>query len=229
MRALLTHILIFLAFLLLTPLSMAQEDDIATIYLDDMRVFYKECQADTARYGQSDCRCLSLQFLDQIQRLGQYDRETVINGLEKNACPRTENTQAQDKMSDVPKEYLDEAQAFYDSCGTHITYSKHKNCECLAAEYLNARIKAGRFASVSSLKMDIAQKCFSAPAAAGFMYKRCSKSGYQVPTRFEIDEYCACVGNEYADMYGTMQYSFTPRLLIALETEANLRCRKKLK
>ncbi len=221
-----TLILLSIGF---TGICVAQdESEISTVYLDDMKDFYRECDETPALKNSYDCRCLSIQYLDKIQILGSYDRGEVVENLDKNACPRTKDTIAREKMAGLPPAYLEEAQEFFDSCGGHLVYGSHYNCECLSSKYLDQRIKLGRFADPSLIKLNISNSCASEPAAAGYAYKNCMKRGFNVPTRFGIKEYCSCIANEYAEMYVRSGQSFSPKLLIALQTEANLRCQKKL-
>lgn len=216
---------------LITPMQTvrgAEPDRLETIYLDDMQDFYKECRADETLSANYDCRCLSLQYLDKIRVVGSYDRANIVAKLEKNTCPRTSQTDAREKMEEIPQAYLDEAQEFYDSCGSDLVYGTHYDCECLASKYLDERIEEGRFADSSLLKLNIAEQCPSEEKAAAFMYERCSKRGYMAPGRFEIEDYCSCLGNEYARLYSSFKLRFSPKLLINLQSRAMALCEKKL-
>jgi len=202
--------------------------DVSTFHLNEVKRFYQECTTNSEFKNIYDCRCLAIQYLDAIKASGSYpyNRQAVINNLDKTSCPWTDASL--ERKQDIPQAYLDEAQSFYESCGTHIVYGSYYDCECLSSHYLDERIKLGRFADASLIKMNIAKTCASETATAGHAYKECMEHKLNVPAKLEIENYCSCVANEYAKMYVNSQQSFSPSLLIALQTESALRCRKKL-
>jgi len=210
--------------------ALAQEgfdpESIPQVYLDDMQDFYAECRADPAFKNSYDCRCLSLAYLDEIQELGNYDRAQVIADLEKNACRRTELTDKKEEAEQIPQDYLDEMQAFYEECESNYYLSGHHDCRCMASEYLDERIEQGRFADSSLIRLNVTKSCPSEERAAGYSYRSCFDNGYTVPEGYDVEAFCACTANQYARLFARSGQSFGPQLFIALQSEARQICRR---
>lgn len=214
--------LIVMAFTFM-PLHAA--DEASTAQLEDMGQFYSDCQADP-RYTQSyDCRCLSVLFYDDIQKRGAYDRNEVIAALPMHQCPRTQDTDIQDRMDDIPTEYLEEAEAFNTRCQTISAYATHRDCDCLAAKYLDERIKQGPLVDGSLLELNISKSCMNKDAAAGYSYKTCMSQSVSFPSGQNPENYCECVANAYANIFAASGAAYSSRTRTAFQARAAIQCR----
>jgi hypothetical protein len=208
------------------PVNAQQTADApSTAQLEDMGQFYKDCHADP-RYQQSyDCRCLSVLFYDDIQKRGTYDRNEVISELPLNQCPRTDETDMKDRMSEIPTEYLEEAEAFNTRCQTIHAYATHHDCDCLSTKYLDERIKQGKFVHASLLELEISKSCINKDTAAGYSYKTCMSQSVSFPLGQDPENYCECVANTYASLFAASGASYSSKSRTQFQVKAAIQCR----
>lgn len=105
-----------------------------------------------------------------------------------------------DSYSEIPEEALEQAEIFHESCLQNPKLQKHYNCDCMAAQYVDAYIKLGPNANQSNILPMIKPGCIDFGAAAATVYNRCMRTGsitFNSPTKTP-DEYCECAGNAYA-------------------------------
>jgi hypothetical protein len=130
-----------------------------------------------------------------------------------------------EKYSDIPQEALDDMNDFHEYCNKDILVRQHYDCDCLSATYLDQRIKEGPIADRSVVMSKIMEQCVSVSAAAAYGYERCQGYGsMNYDGGMEPEEYCACVGNNYALLLKQSGYGLSGRMMRSFMTSATLRC-----
>ncbi len=131
-----------------------------------------------------------------------------------------------DDYSDIPEEALQEMQKFNQSCGEDLILSRHYNCDCWSARFLEERIRRGPAVSEVQVMLDISGECFNIPGAAGYAHAKCEKSGSATyDGGMSPDEYCQCIANNYALQVKAMAgQSLTRQRVGNMYTSSILRC-----
>ncbi len=139
--------------------------------------------------------------------------------------PQTQTPPApKNDLDDVPDEYIEEAINYNKYCHS-TSLSRHQNCECLAARYLDKRIEIGPEADRSSIMLAIEGKCPDATEAAGHHYNRCISNATIMPPKIPIEEFCECFANTYAKLFERYELKPNSRTFVSLQTQAMVTCR----
>lgn len=142
-------------------------------------------------------------------------------GPEKNNVPYK-------SYKDVPEEALMDAQNFYEFCDSQPRYRDHYDCRCMGARYLDERIKAGPDVSRTQIMIGLNGECINVPGAAGHGYNFCLQYGQRnYDGSMEPEEYCQCVGNNYAILLQRARgFTMSRRDTSQLMSSAFLRCNR---
>jgi hypothetical protein len=138
--------------------------------------------------------------------------------------PATAQTAKPDPYADLPEEYIEEAEKFYNECQTNDNMSRYYNCECLASKFLDKRIMAGPEVLNDIIVQSITHECADAAGAAGQEYQSCLENAPMMPANIPIEEYCTCYANTYAKLYEKYSLGPSSNTFIKLQTEAHISC-----
>lgn len=128
---------------------------------------------------------------------------------------------------DTPREYLEEAEAFYGKCQSDFRFYQFYDCQCLSVKYLDERIKSGPERVQNSIVLALRRECKDGAYAAGAEYERCMTNGTLLFARGKTpDEYCACFGNEYAKLYEKSNVIPGTYGMVEVASQAHLSCQK---
>lgn len=127
------------------------------------------------------------------------------------------------EIEQIPREFLVEADAFYQRCSTTAQFYQYYNCDCLAAEYLDARIN-DPFAQEGILIMRVKKQCIDPMEAVGYEYSSCMENGTIFPEGVDPADYCECYAREYGRVFSAAGKSPSGRLITAVIARAHLNC-----
>ena len=130
----------------------------------------------------------------------------------------------QDKMDEVPDEYIEEATAFYDECSNHYTMRQYYNCECLSLAYLDERIDKGPIESSSAIKQRLESECRDAIGAAGPIYQKCLRKANGFNPGTDPEKYCECVANTYVKTISEDKPFIDSRSMVSYQVQAYGAC-----
>ncbi len=103
---------------------------------------------------------------------------------------------------EMQKELLDEAQHAHDSCAQIKLYSHFHDCECIAATFLDERMKVGMEMPYENVVSRINSQCVNAPGIAGHSYDVCyDVSVLKAISDKRLDEMCRCFAKRITDLY----------------------------
>ncbi len=124
---------------------------------------------------------------------------------------------------EIPDAYFKEAQTFLEQCQLRPSLSQYHNCDCLASEYLQERLKDNA-ASETSIMMIIGKRCIDATEAAGYEYERCLGNTPLLKREMLPEEYCTCFANNYARLFERYKAGVTSKVIVELQTQAHISC-----
>ncbi len=128
------------------------------------------------------------------------------------------------EYKEVPYEYLEEADAFFNECKTDYKMFNYYNCECLSVKFLDTRIESGPERSKDSIFLAIDHTCKDATYLAGFTYNECIRDGTELPPGKQMEEFCGCFANKYAELFEASKASPSARRIVDLQIKARLSC-----
>lgn len=159
----------------------------------------------------------------------QNENREILPGEPRFTLPREEDARKLpfENYSDIPQEALDDMQDFFESCEQSHVGRAHFDCECRASRYLEERIKAGPIIPREQIMLGLRNECFNEVGAAGFGYEFCiDNGGSTYPGNMSPEDYCECVGRNYAIMFmNTQGQALTNRQINRMRTSALVRCR----
>lgn len=128
--------------------------------------------------------------------------------------------------SDIPAEALQEMQDFFLRCDTDRLLKSHYNCQCLASEYLDERIRQGPIVDSSVILEGINTKCIDYGAAAGYAYNECLQyGGLGYDGGMSPEDYCQCIGQNYGILFRRSEgVSLSSSIIRRYSQSAKLRC-----
>ena len=126
--------------------------------------------------------------------------------------------------TEIPDEYLDEAQNFFLYCENKTLLREYHDCECLASRYLDQRIKRGGTADRSHIMLSIRNTCHEASEAAGAEYNSCMGSTTSIPIKVEPKVFCECYANTYAKLFEEYGASVSSKTIVKLRTRSRVTC-----
>lgn len=125
---------------------------------------------------------------------------------------------------DVPDEYLIEAQNYFESCEADSNISQYYDCRCMAAQYLDERIKTGPKTAPSSITMEIGRGCMDEASIAGNTYEECLSRAPVLPKNMSVEKYCSCYANSFARIYSRSGVELSSKSKIKIQAQAGVIC-----
>lgn len=153
--------------------------------------------------------------------------QSVADSMVSESTPALDNP-LKNEEPDYPEAYLVEAEKFRLYCQGKPSMSDYYDCGCLAVEYLKRRNDVGPFTHGSSIMSDISGTCQDATGAAGTMYNQCVGKSPSLPEGTDVEAFCSCFGNAYAELFVKMNRKPSSKTSIALHTMAKAKCRAEL-
>ena len=129
-------------------------------------------------------------------------------------------------LDDVPDEYIEEAYQFGERCKQDTQMRQYKDCECMAAKYLDRRIAGREKIDSASILMSLERDCVDATEAAGVHFDKCMANGVMTPTDIPIEDYCTCFANTYVELFEAIRPEPGSGAFIKLQTRASMTCRE---
>ncbi len=199
-------------------------------YIKEMRGFYEYCLKDSYMNGTYDCRCMGKSYIRQRIEDGPGVKSAeIMKTMEKSACffeKGEEGIITTEDMEEIPDEYIEEAQKFYDNCEADFNMNSNYDCQCLSVKYLDERIERGPDSAAGSVLLSIQKECPNTVGAAGFAYTECLRQGTMMSLYQPIEEYCECYANTFAKLYKNAKVTPGSQHFTALKTQTRLMCTK---
>ncbi len=145
------------------------------------------------------------EVVEEEEAPAKSEQEVYLENLQQLHIDKTRELPFE-TYTDIPQAVLDEAEEFYEVCQKSYAYQPHYNCECLSTRFVDERIRLGPDTSQSQVISTIRSECIDAAASSGFAYDQCMMTGSLTYTGGEMtpEEYCECVGNNYAILIANM-------------------------
>lgn len=128
-------------------------------------------------------------------------------------------------LKDIPDEVLEEAETFMNYCRNTSHMMEHYDCRCLAVSYLDKRMELGPEADRSVIIFSISRECPDAAGAAGMHFQRCMRTPSLMPEGINLEEFCTCMANTYADLYGRYKTGPGSNAFVNIQSQAMTMCR----
>ncbi|MFP4097463.1 MAG: hypothetical protein ACLFP8_05685 [Alphaproteobacteria bacterium] len=169
--------------------------------------FYQTCKKNTTMSARKDCRCAAASYLETRIKLGDSATVGEIMQENLNTCLLDESKSAVsdpqrldlDKITEQQKE---EAESVYYSCKDSRRMSLHVDCECLAAKFLDLRIKRGSVTPRHHLISEITiRQCRNVVELTGVEYAKCMRgSGFDY-SNIRPKDYCECYARKWGELF----------------------------
>jgi hypothetical protein len=124
----------------------------------------------------------------------------------------------------IPDEVFAEALEVGADCARNPFRAAHVDCQCLADAFLDARVRAGPEASQAGLMLDLGTACPNLEGMAGWAYEGCADRPLLVPDGQDVEAYCACVGNAYAQIFAAARRAPSSRASVDARSRALSGC-----
>lgn len=194
-----------------TPSSVLQDSDpfkkATDKQISEAQKFYVSCTENEVMSEQKDCRCAATEFLETRIALGDDVSVRDILQVNINQCLKNpenaltaKDIETAKKISEAQKE---EAQYVYNECKNSPKLSKNYICECRAASFLEARIKAGPLRDQGMLLIGLKDTCKNTVQRTGGEYSDCMSRGTTIVDigDIELKDFCECYAKEWVKLY----------------------------
>ncbi len=193
----------------ISPYDLATDEQIA-----EAQRFYESCKNNATMSKQKDCRCAAASYLETRVNLGDAASVEEIMRKNINTCLRDSKKSAVLDVDALGLENVTEAQmkealGVYDWCNKNNRVKNQTDCECLAAKFLDLRIKRGPIVGKDVLILEVTQKdCRNVVETTGIEFSRCMKGSGFSYFNIRPKDYCEC----YARMWGKLFKSYKGRM-----------------
>ena len=184
-----------------SPYALATDEQIK-----EAQRFYNSCTDNATLSKQKDCKCAAAAYLETRVRLGDAASVNEIMDENINTClldekaGKIEDVERLD-LENVTQQQLDEAEEVYNWCMDNPENKRVIDCECLAAEFLDLRMKRGPIESQNVLVLEITQHgCRNIVETTGLEYGRCMGGMGFDYHGIRPKDYCEC----YARIWGKL-------------------------
>ena len=190
------------------PFKLATDEQI-----EEAQHYYESCKANSTLSSQKDCKCAAAAFLETRIKLGDAASVDEIMQENINTCLLDENKKISDvdelNLDEVTEQQMEEAEEVYASCKESLRVSRAVDCDCLAAKFLDERIKRGPLESQNIIVLEITQReCRNVVETTGMEFESCMRGTSFNYNGIRPKDYCEC----YAKMWGKLFESFEGKL-----------------
>jgi len=193
-------------------------DDLYSLATDaqikEAQRFYNSCKNNKTMRAQKNCKCAAATFLETRIKLGKTASIDDIMQENVNTCLLDdEKSRISDvdslELEKITEQQMQEAEAVYQLCEANKDLRNATDCECLAAKFLDFRIKRGPMPSQNALLIEITQKyCRNVVETTGIEYERCMRGSGFSYNNIRPKDYCEC----YAKAWGALFEDYEGRM-----------------
>lgn len=169
--------------------------------------FYKHCQNNVSMSARKDCKCAAAVFLETRMELGDSASVDTIIDENINTClldSKKNNIDAETRLEaqKITEQQKQEAQGVYDSCMIDRAMQRNTDCECLAAKFLDLRLKRGPMADRDILILNITQHgCRNVVETTGLAYGICMQGSSFDYNGIRPKDYCECYARRWGELF----------------------------
>ena len=110
------------------------------------------------------------------------------------------------------KRLMEETTKVEATCLSKGLFSSFHDCTCVATRFFEERIfKPELNYSIIQLADIYAEECPNLPGVAGHAFKQC-KGTYATALSYNLEEFCTCYANEYAQIFSKDARAFIPHM-----------------
>lgn len=172
--------------------------------IEEAQKYYRQCKNNDAMSARKDCKCAATAYLETRLKLGDTASVEQIIAENVNSCLQDEDKAVKGEFDrskvEVTEKQREEAEGIYQHCKTSPRLNRDTDCECLAANYLEERIKRGPIVGQDVIMYGILNygTCKSVVNSTGIEYSSCmSGSGYNLKN-LDQKKYCECYARTWA-------------------------------
>lgn len=194
-------------------------------YTKEVKGFLNYCINQSEIGSLYSCNCMAAQFLNKRTELGPGPTSPeIIQMLDPYLCPTEAALETKSDLDEIPQSILEDVKDFENNCKGDVRLYTTFDCECLAGQYLDAKLDAGPDVARSSLMLQIDHTCPNIEEAAGEAYSECYAEASLMPNEGSIDKFCACYGRTYAKLRQELKTALTANMRITLKARAMGMC-----
>lgn len=206
-------------------------EDATPEQMKEAKRFYKSCSKNESLRKKHDCNCLATEFLGARMKLGASLKAGEIYQNISGECPvGVQKVTEEDPLADqdYSEEQLKEANGVYEECKGNFNMRTYHNCKCMAATFLQERVKQGRLVARDVVLTSLRSKCLNGTDTAGLAYNECMGNPIMVPGNIsEPKKFCECYANEFGKTYqnfkGNMSGSASQDIAITAMGECQIK------
>jgi hypothetical protein len=182
--------------------------------IEEAQRFYESCINNETMNRQKDCKCAAASFLETRMKLGETASVEAIMKENINTCLMDSKKGVISNieelgLEDVTEQQMEEALSVYEWCNGYNDLKNQNDCECLAAKFLDFRIKRGPIPSQNALVIEISQKyCRNIIETTGMEFSKCMTGTGFSYFNIRPKDYCEC----YARAWGSMFKNYEGRM-----------------
>jgi hypothetical protein len=106
---------------------------------------------------------------------------------------------------DPTAEQMDESLKVFDQCNGSTFITEQYDCQCLAAKFLDLRVRAPEKAQ-DLLIIEARKSCVNQPGVAGRAYTQCLS--WYLTSRDDSEAFCSCYANDFAKRFADAPSNF---------------------
>lgn len=197
--------------------------------IQEAQQFYRRCSANDVMNKTRDCRCAATAYLEIRVKLGDIATVDQIMDNMTNACLIEEEKNSSKKpdidTSKINPKYLDEAEKIYQTCKKDGVQSTRRDCECLAAKFLDERIERGPMVNQDVIFISLRGECKNMVEHTGYEYQQCMINPIGVPFVTVVKkDFCECYARKWAQLYDAYDGEVHVAALQNLKRRARMGC-----
>lgn len=193
--------------------------------------FYRLCTENDSMNSKKDCKCAASSYLETRLKLGNTATIKEIMAENVNTClinkKESEIEKPERYKIDATKSQIEEAETVYDDCKVNQRLNLMVDCECLASEFLDTRVKKGPIPSRNLITSQITRyKCKNIVETTGIEYQRCMRGTGFKYGKIRAKDYCECYARTWANGFERYHGKITADSKASLRFRARMSCTK---
>ncbi len=200
--------------------------------IEEAQRFYESCMSNNTMKKQKDCKCAAASYLETRIALGRAATVEEIMQENINTCLLDEKKGAVSdvedlNLDDVTEQQMEEAMSVYSWCEGLADVKNQVDCECLAAKFLDLRMKRGPLAERSVMIAEITQKsCRNIVETTGMEYSTCMTGSTFSYFGIRPKDYCECYARRWANLFDKYEGRMDEYIKSSIRLNARSYCSK---
>lgn len=223
-----------------TPAPKKIFEDATDHQIREAQAYYNFCSEDETYSRIKDCNCSAAEFLDVRVTMGNNVKQSQILDIIKNKCllddlkygkvPLDDNPEEDDELNKLTDKELKEVEEVFQGCKADFYLKTYRDCECIAAKFLDQRQELGPFSSINNILAELRndRECINTVDAIGKEYSDCMENSMLDRfTNAPRKKFCECVANDWVTQFESYKGNLSSHVLNAWSSGAITRCVRK--